>query len=51
MLIQQSYRPSDPVALRKTLELVDRLSNSVALYKLGCNMEPEAAQVAYAGMN
>ena len=51
MLIQQSYRPSDPVALRKTLELVDRLSNSVALYKLGCNKEPEAAQVAYAGMN
>lgn len=51
MLIQQSYRPSDPSALRKTLELVDRLSNSVALYKLGCNMEPEAAQVAYVGMN
>lgn len=51
MLIQQCYRPSDPSALRKTLELVDRLSNSVVLYKLGCNMEPEAAQVAYAGMN
>ena len=51
MLIQQSYRPADPSALGKTLELVNRLSHSAALYKLGCNMEPEAAQVAYAGMN
>lgn len=51
MILQQSYRPADPAALRKSLVLMDRLSSSVALYKLGCNMEPEAVQVAYAGMN
>ena len=51
MLLQQSYRPADPAAMQKTLALVDRLSRSVALYNLNCNMEPEAAQVAYSGMN
>ena len=50
MLCQQSYRPSDPAALRKTLSLVDRLGSRVALYGLSCNMEPEAALVAYDGM-
>ena len=51
MMLQQSYRPHNPDALLKTLSLVDRLIGSVALYKLDCNMEPEAVQVAYAGMN
>ena len=51
MLCQQSYRPAQPAALRKTLALIDLLSSSVSLYKLGCNMEPEAALVAYRGMN
>ncbi|MGN0793542.1 MAG: hypothetical protein ACI4MG_03600 [Aristaeellaceae bacterium] len=51
MLCQQSYRPGEPAALRKTLSLVDRLGSSVRLYHLRCNMEPEAAQVAYDGMN
>lgn len=51
MLCQQIYRPPCPDALRQVLSLIDRLGNSVSLYKLGCNMEPEAAQVAYAGMN
>ena len=51
MLCQQSYRPAQPAALRKTLALVDLLSSNVPLYKLGCNMEPEAALVAYHGMN
>ena len=51
MLIQQSYRPADPAALCKTLALTNRLSGSVALYKLCCNRESEAAQVAYEGMN
>lgn len=51
MLCQQCYRPARPDALKKTLMLVDRLGNSVPLYKLGCNMELEAALVAYHGMN
>lgn len=51
MLCQQSYRPCSPIGAQKTLALVDRLGSSVPLYKLGCNMEPEAALVAYHGMN
>ncbi len=51
MLCQQSYRSPHPDALKKVLHLVDQLSRSVALYQLGCNMEPEAARVAYDGMN
>ena len=51
MLCQQIYRPEDPATLAKMLALVDRLGSSVSLYRLGCNMEPEAAQVAYHGMN
>ena len=51
MLIQQAYRPNDVFALQKTLELVDKMADKVGLYKLSCNMDIEAAQVAYDGMN
>ena len=51
MLIQQAYRPNDVFALRKTLTLVDKLAGSVGLFKLGCNMDVEAAKVPYEGMN
>ena len=51
VLIQQTYRPSDGAALKQTLSLVERLGNRVKLYRLSCNMEPEAAQIAYRGMN
>lgn len=49
MLCQQIHRPADSAALAKMLALVDRLGSSVPLYRLGCNMEPEAAQVATMG--
>ena len=48
MLLQQTYRPADPAALAKTLSLIDRLN--VKLYRLGCNMEKEAAEVSYNAM-
>lgn len=51
MLCQQSYRPCSPIGAQKMLALVDRLGSSVPLYRLGCNLEPEAALVAYHGMN
>ena len=51
MLLQQLHRPAAPAALAKALALTDRLGSSTALYRLGCNMEPEAALVAYNGMN
>lgn len=50
MLLQQAYRPQDAAKLTKTLELIDRLAEKVSLYRLGCNREREAVQVAYNGM-
>lgn len=50
-LMQQTYRPQSPVALMKTMELLDAVASDVPLYKLWCNMEPKAARVAYEGMN
>ena len=50
MLIQQAYRPIDGAALAATLPLIDKMAGTVALYKLGCNMEAQAAKVAYEGM-
>ena len=49
-LVQQIYRPADPDALRRTLALIDRLADSVGLYRLGCNMAREAAIISYNGM-
>lgn len=46
-IMQQVYIPKDPVALSKTLELVNRLINSCNLWIIHCNMEPESAEVAY----
>lgn len=51
MLLQQVYRPNDVFALKKTLELVDKMAEKVKFYRLCCNMEIEAAEVAYEGMN
>lgn len=48
MLIQQAYRPADPVALAKTLALIDRLD--VRLYRLSCNMDISAAALSYETM-
>ena len=50
MLLQQTYRPADPLLMKKTLTLIDRLAGRVKLYKLSCNMDIEAAKVAYESM-
>ena len=50
MLLQQVYRPADMLKMAKTLELVDRLADSVKLCQLGCNMDISAAKVAFEGM-
>lgn len=50
MLLQQSSRPRDPKQMPRYLHLVDQLSAAVDFYSLQCNMEPEAAQIAYEGM-
>ncbi len=50
VLLQQTYRPADITALRLTLALADRLASSVSLWRLGCNMSPEAAVTAWEAM-
>lgn len=50
-LLQQTYRPADPEMLGQTLTLLDVLSRQVGLYRLYCNMDPQAAQVALTGMD
>ena len=51
LLLQQTYTPDDPVAMAQTLGLVEQLSRKVSLLRLYCNMDPEAAEVAYRGLN
>ena len=50
LFLQQVYRPFDPTAMAKTLSLLDTLLETAPLYRLGCNMEPEAANVSYEAM-
>ncbi|MCD8120093.1 MAG: hypothetical protein LUE29_11580 [Lachnospiraceae bacterium] len=51
VFLQQIYHPYDPAAMAKTVEVMEKMMNRVGLYRLSCNMEPEAARVAYEGMN
>lgn len=50
LLLQQTYSPEDPEMMVRTLALVQRLSRNVRLYRLSCNMDPAAAEVAYRGI-
>jgi hypothetical protein len=50
MLLQQVYRPQSTVQMAKTLRLIDLLAEKTGLYRLECNMDIEAAEVAYNGM-
>ena len=49
-LVQQTYRPLDREAAVRTLDLVGRLAESVSLFRLSCNMDPQAAVTAYEAM-
>ena len=51
VLIQQCYRPEDTVQLVKALELIRKLGSSLPLYRLECNMLPDAALTAYNALN
>lgn len=50
MLLQQSYKPNSEEGMLKTMMLLEQLTKSVKLYRLGCNMEAEAAEVAWEGI-
>jgi len=51
VLLQQIYRPADPVSMRKTLELTDRLVQHTDLWRLGCTISAEAARVSFTAMS
>ena len=51
MLLQQSQRPMDHRKLVKYLDMLDRLCERTAFYRLKCNMDPQAAVVAYEAMS
>lgn len=49
-LMHQVYLPQDPQRMLRQLTLMDECFRSVPIFRLGCNMDPEAARVAYEGM-
>ena len=51
LVLQHVYRPLDPAALALTLGLVDRLIECVDLWQLGCNLDREAAELAFSAMS
>lgn len=51
MLIQQAFRPEDPVLMARTMELLDRIRRCVPVWNLHCNMELSAARVAHDAMS
>lgn len=51
LIVQQTNRSLSADGMKQTLSLIDRMLNVVPVYRLGCNMDIEAARVAYDGMN
>lgn len=46
-ILHQLLYPTNPLEAIKTLELTDKLLKGCRIWRLGCNMEPEAASIAY----
>lgn len=51
VLMGQCYRPRDPAVMAKVLQLEEAILDLAGFYRLYCNLSPEAALVAYRGMN
>lgn len=51
LCLQQTHRPNSAEGMMQTLPLLDRLLKDTKLFRLYCNMERSAAEVAYQGMN
>lgn len=49
-LLLQTNRPKDPVGMQATLLLLDRAAERMSFWQMSCNMDPEAATVAYQAM-
>ena len=49
-IIRQIYIPTEPDSRLKTFDLINSLASSTDFYYLGCNMEIDAAKVAFEAM-
>lgn len=45
-LVSQCHRPVDPMCMMNTLDLLDKVLSTVALYDFGCNMDISAAELS-----
>ena len=50
-LLDQTIRPCDPAGMSALLSCIDEVTAKVRLWKLGCNISLEAAQIAYSAMS
>ncbi len=50
-LLEQTVKPKDANLMSNLLGLLDQLLRNVPVWKMECNMDPEAARVAYAAMS
>lgn len=51
MLLQQTHRPMNAEKMANVFTLLDRMCENLAIYRLECNMDPDAVTTAYNGMN
>lgn len=51
MLLQQTHRPMNAEKMQFVFTLLDKMCEHLKLYKLECNMNPDAVTTAYNGMN
>ena len=47
LIFNQVYMPKDPLAVLATMQLINRFISSCTLWKIKCNMDISAAEVAY----
>lgn len=50
-LLRQANKPNDAVSRGKMMQLVDMLLKDIPVWKMKCNMDPEAAIVSYEAMS
>lgn len=51
MLLQQTHRPMNGAKMQAVFTLLDKMCEHLKIYHLDCNMNPDAAIIAYQGMN
>lgn len=51
ILLQQTHRPMNTEKMQSVFTLLDKMCEHLKLYRLECNMNPDAVITAYNGMN